>query len=258
MEKENTIDEFFKGLPDDDKEEVDIFDEKKPEVKEVPKEEVKTEEDDTTPKERRYRRLEKRYQEEREANIALAARAKALSEMDKFSQEVGDSVHPDIAKMFDSSEVGKENALRLSKVLKETRSEAKEEAIREFEERQTKVLEEQKSYEKVIDNELESLEDKFNVDLTSDSPKARKTRREFLELIQKVSPKDESGEIIGYADFDSTFDMYQKTKSEEKVDNSRREEIADRSMRRSTSNTEKIPARSRGFDGWKTDYQSGN
>lgn len=258
MEKENTIDEFFKGLPDDDKEDANIFDENKPEVKEVQKEEEKSEEDDTTPKERRYRRLEKKYQAEREANIALAERAKTLSEMDKFAKEVGDEVHPDIAKMFDSSEVGKENALRLSKVLKENKKEAQENALREFEERQVKIAEENKKLEDSIDNQLEEIEEEFDVDLTSNSPKAIKTHREFLQLIQKLSPKDEKGDIINYADFHSTFETYQEMKSEQKVDNSRREEIANRSMRRSSSNTEKPIARSRGFDGWKTDYQAGN
>lgn len=255
---QSQVDEFFKQLPDEDKTERDIFDEKKPTVVE-PTVDPKKDEDDPEKapesiKDRRHRRLEARLQQEREANIALNERVKTLSEMDKFTKEVGDEVIGDIAKMFDSSDIGKENALRLSKVIREQSALAKEEAIREFKREQDEAVQEQKKYESLIDNELESLEDQYNIDLTSDAPKARKTRREFLELVSELSPKDESGEITNYADFESTFKVYQKTQTEDKVDNTRREEIASRSMQRSNSNTETVKKITPGFSGWKTDY----
>jgi hypothetical protein len=257
--KNNQVDEFFAKLPTEDKEQVDIFDEKKP-ADIVPEKKVDNDDPEKVPesiKDRRHRRLEQRLQEEREANIALNERVKVLSEMDRFTQEVGDAVIPDIAKMFDSSDVGKENALRLSKVIVDTQKRAKEEAIREIEEKQAQVIEEQKSYEALIDSELEFLEDTHNIDLTSDSPKARKARREFLELVQELSPKDENGDITGYADFESTFNVYQKTRTEDKPDNTRREEIANRSMKRSGPGSDVPVKRTSGFSGWKTDIERG-
>ncbi len=260
--KPNQVDEFFAQLPTEDKESVaDIFDEKKPETapetQPEPKDDIDPEKAHESVKDRRHRRLEQRLQSEREANIALNERVKTLSEMEKFSQEHSDQIHPDIAKMFDSSDVGKENAMRLSKVIYETQQKAKEDALREMEERQDSAVKEQKEYENLIDNELESLEDQYNVDLTSDSPKARKMRREFLELVQELSPKDQNGDITGYADFGSAFNVYQKTVTEEKPDNTRRQEIAGRSMKRSTPNTEIPLRRTPGFNGWREDISKG-
>lgn len=258
--KDSSVDDFFKNLPDEDKETADIFDEKKA----VPLEETKKVEDDIDPekapesvKDRRHRRLEQRLQAERESNLVMAERLKNLSEMDRFAKDNGDEVDPRIAKMFNSDDIGKQNALVLSQVISENRQKAKEEALEEMDRKQVQAVEEQKKYESLIDNELESLEDEYNVDLTSDSPKARKARRELLELVERVSPKDESGEITGYADFGATYDMYRKSKAEDKVDNSRREEIADRSMKRSSANSEVIPKRTPGFNGWKQDIEKG-
>ncbi len=258
--KENVeqIDDFFSKLPEEDKELADVFDDKKP--KESKPEEPKPDLDDPekapeSVKDRRHRRLEKRLQEERESNIALNARVQALSEMDKFSKEVGDEVIPDIAKMFDSSDAGKENALRLSKVIAETQRKAKEDALKEIREESQKAVEEEREYESFIDGELESLEDEFGVDLTSNAPKSNKMRREFLEMVEELSPKDENGEIINYADFHAVFSQYSRIT--EKPQNTRREEIADRSMKRSTSGTESTNQRTRGFDGWKKDIERG-
>jgi hypothetical protein len=258
MNPQNSVDEFFSKLPDEDKKEADIFDEKPKETITPAKvDDVDPEKVPESIKDRRHRRLEQRLQAERESNIALTTRLQTLSEMDKFAKEHGDEVHPDIAKMFDSSDTGKENALRLSHALKSMKEEAKNEALKEVEERQTNLVKEQQEYENLIDNELESLEDAHNIDLTSDAPKARKTRREFLELVQQISPKDENGDIVSYADFGSTFDLYVKTQTEEKTDNSRKQEIASRSMQRS-GQTQGIPQkRSSGFDGWKQDLEKG-
>jgi len=252
---ESQVDDFFSKLPDEDKEEANIFEETKPEeVKSPVVDEDDPEKAPESVKDRRHRRLEAKLQQERESNIALNARLQAVSEMDKFAKESGDIVIPDIAKMFDSSDVGKENALRLSKVISDIKQNAKEETLKEIKQERERELASQKEYETFIDNELESLEDEFSVDLTSNSPKARKARTEFLEMVQDLSPKDEDGNIISYADFGSTFDVYKKTKTEDKENTTRRDEIASRSMRRSSSGTETIKPRTPGFGGWKQDY----
>lgn len=256
--QKSNVDEFFEKLPNEDKEEADIFAEN-PKAEEKKADSAAEDADDPekapeSVKDRRHRRLEARLQQEREANIELNAIIKTRSEMERFAQEVGDDINPDIAKMFDATDVGKENALRLSKVILDSQKRAKEEAIREIEEKQANAVKEQREYESLIDNELESLEDDYNVDLTSDSPKARKTRREFLELVQELSPKDEEGNITGYADFGSTFKMYQKTHTEKTETNTRREEIASRSMQRSNAGSETVKKITSGFDGWKKDY----
>lgn len=263
MEQKNSVDEFFEKLPVEDKEDANIFDEIPKEGGTVakPQEQTQKEEDNVDPekvpesiKDRRHRRLEQRLQTERESNIALNARLQALSEMDKFAKDNEGEVNPEIAKMFDSSELGKENAIRLSHALKSVKEEAKLEALREIEEQQTKLQEEERQISDMLDNEFEAIEDTYNVDITSNSPKANKMRREFIEMIEQLSPKDEEGNIKEYADFDSVFRTYQKSRTEDKPDNTRQKEIASRSMQRGGQAQGTTTQISRGWDGWKKDY----
>jgi 1,4-alpha-glucan branching enzyme len=133
--------------------------------------------------------------------------------------------------MGDSPEAQKAWQLQ-QKLLQSATENAKKEALQEFQQAQDQLRNEQKQFEQLIDDELESLEDEYNVDLTSKAPAARKARREFLELVQNLSPKDENGAITGYADFDSTFQLFQKTRTQEKPNNTvqKQKEIASKTM----------------------------
>lgn len=200
------------------------------------KEEVKDHKEPETPLEnRQVRRLKQQLQEEREMGIALNERVKVLSEVSKVSKET--EVDPRLVRAFGTSEEGKEVARLFTAVLDEKTAEAREQARKEFESKQSEARQEQKKYESVIDSELESLEDEYKVDLTSDSPKARKTRREFLELVQSLSPKDDEGTITDYADFGTAFKLYQKTQESKPEAVSRAKELSDRSMTRSNQGT---------------------
>ncbi len=262
MQQDNAVDKFFKDLPSEDKQERDIFNEKKPES-EVP---AKGEEDgkkddlgeDDPRKNRRHRRLEEQLQRERESNIALNERLKAATEADRIARDSGGKLDPRLIKLFGSDEKGQEVTAIMTDILRDNAERAKAEALAEIEERNMQSVKAQKEFESYIDTELEHLEDTHNVDLTSDAPAARKARREFLEMVQNLSPKDQEGTITGYADFDSAFELYKKTKQEQKsspaVD--RAKEIASRSMQRpgggseSTSTQKTTP----GFRGWMKDF----
>jgi hypothetical protein len=252
VKQESAVDDFFKDLPSEDKKEQDIFDDKKKD--EVKKEEKPSEEDEApdSVKNRRHRRLEQQLQKERESNIALNERIKILSETERAIKESDGTIDPRLIRVFGPTDEGKEVARHFSEILSEVKESTRDETLREIEQKQIDEQREQKEYESFIDSELESLEDQYNLDLTSDAPAARKVRREFLELVEKLSPKDDDGTITGYADFQSTFEVYQKTK-EEKPDNSRRKEIASRSMQssdKSETETKVTP----GFGGWRKDY----
>ncbi len=256
----NEIDKFFDGLP---KQDVKIEDplkdtniEKKSETTDNVEKPEKEESDDESParKNRRHRRIEEQLQKEREANIALTERIKVLAEQDKIVRESDGTIDPRLVRVFGTTDEGKEVAKHFSEILAETKQSAREEAIREIEQQRTQQIEEQKQYESFIDNELESLEDEYNVDLTSDAPVARKARREFLEMVQSLSPKDENGTITGYADFGSTFELY-KEKHTEKTDTTRRDEIASKSMQKSGSGSGSQRTEiTSGFRGWEKDF----
>ena len=242
------VNEFFKSLPTDkDKTEVgDILNPKVDPV--VPVKEDEDEDVEDSVKNRRHRRLEAKLLAEREANIALSERVKVLSEVDKFAKETPE-VDADIAKMFDASDIGKENALRLSRKLNEIQENAEQRAF----ERLNSVEESEKAEVKeagdFIDSELEALEDKYGVNLQLGS----KQTNEFLQLVEELSPKDEEGNVKEYADFDSTFEVYQRMQQADKPDTSRQRGIASRSMQRSQTSTPVAKPRTAGWDGWKVD-----
>ena len=141
------------------------------------------------------------------------------------------------------------------KLLQSYKESAKREAVEEIRSEQLRMTQEQQKFEDFIDDQLENLEEKFNVDLTSKTPAARKAHKEFLELVYKLSPKDENGEVTDYADFESTFEIYksnrEKDKSPEVID--RQKELSSRSLQRAGSSSAPVKPRTPGFFGWKVD-----
>lgn len=85
---------------------------------------------------------------------------------------------------------------------------------------------------------LDDIEDTYNVDLSS--PQAKKLRNEFLDFLEKVSPK-KNGEIIAYADPVTTFEMFQNLKKRTQQP-SRNRTLSSRSMQRSAPVAQKPAA----------------
>jgi len=76
---------------------------------------------------------------------------------------------------------------------------------------------------------LESVEDEFNVELSKPQQKG------FLELLEKLSPKDKQGNVIAYADPSAVWEEYQ-SRTKKKPD-TRAKDLSSRSM--TTSQTSK-------------------
>lgn len=253
-EPQSEVDKFFETLPSEDKKEADVFDDKK-EAESKPAEVVEkpTEDEEDAPrKNRRERRMEQKYQQERESNILLAERLRAATELDNAKKENPD-VDARLIEIFGTEETGKKLAKHFSDLLSETRTSAREEALREIDQQASREKEEVSEAENLIDVGLESLEDAYDVDLTSNTKEANARRRGFLELVEKMSPKDKDGTITDYADFNSVYEVFAE-KTTEKIDNSRNKEIASRSMTRSGSQKSTERPITPGFDGWRKDY----
>lgn len=236
-EDKQEVDKFFEELPSEDKTEADIFDEKpkleaKAEVK-IDAEAPEKEEEGDGRKNRRHRRLEEKLQAEREANIALNERIKALSEVAQFQKDYrrDEEIDPDLIKVFGDNDTGKEIARIMEKREEMILSRAEERALERLKAAQEEEEKEVAKYESAIESQIEAIEDKYDVDLTSGTKSANQTRTEFLNLLSALSPKDEEGNITNYADFDSTFEVYQSTK--QKPDASRNKELASRSNQKS-------------------------
>jgi hypothetical protein len=229
------IDKFFEGLPSEDRREADIFNEK-PEADLAKGTEPPVEGEGSVEerkKNRRERRREDREKSKDDMLVALNDRIIELSKPKNSDKEFKPSSEVPsewIALYGDTPEARKAWDVNLV-LLNRAKQEAKEEAISEFKNEQESAAKEQKKFESFIDNSLEDLEDDFGVDLTSDAPAARKARREFLEMIQDLSPKDDAGTIIGYADFEKTFKLYQDSRKQDKNSSTdKRKELAARSM----------------------------
>lgn len=226
MNEDTTLQDFLKDIPNEDKSESDLFGEsiQAPAAKADDTEEPAK---DSEPyKNRRHRRLEQQLQTEREARIRAEALAEARSEARQFAQD--NNVDERLLEMYGNTDEGKKAARLHMELLNDATAKGKEAALQELKEERVREAEAQKNYESFIDSELEAIEDEHNVDITSDAPAARKLRREFLETVQKLSPKDEDGTITSFADFGGVWDSFNEKRA--KPDNSRAKELASRTM----------------------------
>src|ERR1700750_2439423 len=118
--QEDTLQDFLREIPDADKQETDIFKENL----ETP-EKGATEEAAVRPNRRERRSgLQRQLDEEREARIRAEARAEALSETRRFTEETG--VDPRLMDIFSADEVGKRGAAALAQLLQENQEKAKQ------------------------------------------------------------------------------------------------------------------------------------
>lgn len=249
------LDKFFDGLKNDGVKDESIFS-PVPEEGQVEKPKEDDVDPETVPesiKDRRHRRLEQKLQAERESNIRLNERIKTLSELENRtpSSTTLDDYDKDFLRMYGDTPEGRAAAEINKNALLRLKEEAKKEVLDSIERRQADQEAQEKEYESFIDTNLESLEDAYGIDMTSNAPSARKTRREFLELVEKLSPKDSDGSITDYADFGAVFEQYQP--QIEKPDNSKQKELASRSMVRSGNASATPKAPTPGWDGWRQD-----
>ena len=209
-------------------------------------------ETDTEPrKNRHHRRLEQQLERERIARIEAEARANALIE--GMSGKTVSEVDPILTQLYGNEERGKEAALLHQKLLDNAVARAEEKALEKFEAARAESEREVKQFESYIDTELEALEDDHNIDLTSNSPAARKARNEMLELLEKISPKDDNGNITEYADMNGVYEMYQLQRSKGGA-SQRQQEVASRSMAKGENSPTPEKKITPGFDGWRKDY----
>lgn len=120
------------------------------------------------------------------------------------------------------------------KLIADAVSRAKEESVKEFQSKIEQEKEQESQFESFIQNSLEDIEDMNGIDLTSNTPSAKKARVEFLELVEKLSPKDQNGNVSNFADFNEVYNIYQAIKAKESNEvTSQKKSIASRSMMKS-------------------------
>lgn len=176
---------------------------------------------------RRYRRLQEKYQAERESSIQLAERLKAIEEAQRAKTDDASDYLKKVERIYgtDSPEAVAATEL-LKSALTDLENRAVEKAYARLEESQKQEREIISQADKALDEMIEDIEDEYNT-MLDDS-----TKKGFFQLLEKLSPKNREGEITAYADHRAVWEELQARKA--KAENPAKA-LAARSMVRSAA-----------------------
>lgn len=222
----NEQEQFLKDLESDDKK-VDILEQ--PLIPEKEKEEVVKENKETEAeaeqklKNRRERRLAEKWQAERESNIALNARLETIAEAQKAQGADSSEYLKAVEKIYGSETPEAVAATELLKTaLKGVEERAYSRAIETSREEQSKLATEERRESERLDSFIENIEDEFSVTVSEAQEK------DFFTFLERLSPKDKSGDIVEYADPLTVWELYQERISQKPA--SRAKALASRSI----------------------------
>lgn len=110
-------------------------------------------------------------------------------------------------------------------------------AIEQLRQNSEAELAEERKAQDELDEAFEDVEETYNVDLSSNTAQARKTRAEFVEYIRKIAPKNADGEVASFPDISAAFEGFQEIQKRVPVAPNRAKELAARSMAKSSDAT---------------------
>ena len=229
----NEQEQFLESI----KEEKDVLSENI-EVPEATEPEKETEaESELQARNRRERRLLEQSRRYKEEAIAAEARLQGIKEAQTLRQDTPkeDYLTP-VEKIYgNATPEAKEATELLKEALRRIHDSAKMESISEVLESIKKEREEEfgavAKEEDNLDEMLNGLEDSHNVDFSNET-----TRKGFLSLLERASPKDREGNIIEYADAETVYELYESAQQK----SSRAKELAGRSMTRGGAGESKL------------------
>lgn len=160
-------------------------------------------------KNRHIRRLEDKLQRERESNIQMSARIEALAEAQKMRQQPDTVSWEEKARRIYGNDKP-ENAAASDLLVESIREAAESARIQALEEARKEIRqrqEDERRESETVQNYIENIEDRFGVDFTS-TAQNRERQQEFREFWYRLSPKDDKGDIVAYADPYETFELF--------------------------------------------------
>ncbi len=188
-------------------------------------------EDGIKPKNRRERRLVKKLQEERESSIFMAGKMAAVTDAKQAVTEESDYLKA-IESLYGTSTP---EAILATDLLKKAiigaREDAKRDAIEEIRAERMRERQEAVAANQELDSIIEDLEDIHGVTLNEAHQKS------YFQLLYKMSPKDRDGEVIGYADPNAVWEIFQEKIQKRGPDN-RAKNLSARSMVQSGASKE--------------------
>lgn len=154
-------------------------------------------------KNRQHKRLMERLQAQREENIALNAKLTALSEVEKFKKDEPDlDLHRVLYGTQAPTDETREVSSRLQSILENYGQKAQERAIEAIRKEQAEEAKRVKEEEQSLDSMIENIEEDHNVSLTKEQ------KQGFFKYMEKMSPKNDNGEVIAYADPDAVWEIF--------------------------------------------------
>lgn len=189
---------------------------------ETSEEEKKPEDDEMKLRNRREKRLSEKLQAERESSIRLAERLATLTEAKQFKEDAGDDYLKSLDKIYGTDTPEAKTATELLKSsLRGVEDRATERALERFRAEQQEASQAVVKEEATLDSMIEDIEDENGV-ILSDAQK-----RGFFTLLERMSPKDDEGNVINYADPEAVWDVYQ---SKTQRTDTRAKDLSARSM----------------------------
>lgn len=217
----NETDQFLADLPDDQGS--DLFDFTPQEPQPFVEQEGEEAEVEYKPKNRRERRLTQKLEAERQSAIDLAERLSRLEQARSVSEEDADYLKGlELIYGTDSPEAIQATEL-LKKAITGVREDAETRAYQRFLDSQNQELQAVAEAEEELDIILDGIEDRYKVELTEDQEAA------YFQLMQKMSPKDKNGNVVGLADPDAVWEIFSERMNKPRTD-SRAKELSARSM----------------------------
>lgn len=203
------LDQFMQDIESDPNETADILNQSLlPEEPQAP--EVEIEEDDNDdendfkPKNRRERRLLRKLEQERESAIFLAGKLEAQQESKQSTGEEA-AYLKNIERIYGTNSP---EAIEATELLKQAfvglREEAEQSAIQKFRAQQENESNAVAAAEEELDNIIDDLQDRYDVDLT------KAQQRSYYTLLQRMSPKDAEGNVTSLADPDAVWEIFQE------------------------------------------------
>ena len=230
----NEVDEFLNGLDNQPKDDPFV-----PETKDPlnqPKEEAKDDKEDKEDKPLPFHKDPKvqRFIEKEVAKRISEIKIPEPQYIEREEKEETPDVIGALETIIGNDTPEKVRALKsFEKALKDVEENAVRRTRQEsIADREAEAEEEAAAFEE-LQSGFESIEETYDVDLTSQSPAAKKTRNEFVDFITRIAPKDQYGQVKEYPDFEEAFSAFQKSNKADAPSNARAKELAARGMQRS-------------------------
>lgn len=128
----------------------------------------------------------------------------------------------------------------MKKYLSSLEEKGAQKALKQLQDAEDQRIQDEVRAKEELDTYFDNIEETYNVDITSNTPAAKKTRDEFVEFVKRISPKDRNGDVVQFPDLVESFDAFQKISKIQTPPN-RAKELADRSRSRSSDASNNAP-----------------